>query len=144
MKGFLRRLRGVIGTGLTWAVGFVALGMGYAVLHGNPIRSPLSGDDVAAGFILGSTFAVILIFAERHRRLEDLSLPRIGLWGALAALLLTGGLELAVPGAMDWETVLFLSVFSGGLSSGSLALARRAEPKLLEGDDEPLPAIEGE
>ena len=88
-------------------------------------------------------FAVIVIVAERHRRLEDLSIPRIGLWGALAVLLLTGGLELAVSGAMDWVTVLTLSVIAGGLSSGTVALAKRSNTNLLEGDDD-LPALEGE
>jgi hypothetical protein len=95
--------------------------------------------NAAIGFVFGSVFAVIFGITERHRRLEDLSIPRMGLWGALTALLIVGGIQLGFLGTLHWETVLTLALFSGGLSSGSLALARRAEPKRLEeGEDPPL------
>ena len=144
MKGFLRRLRGIIGTALTWAVGFAFLGTVIGVLRGewDVILTVIPGN-ASVGFFFGSVFAVVLSFVERHRRLEDLSIPRIGLWGALTALLIVLGIQLSL-GTLAWEPLLILSVFSGGLSSGSLALARRAEPKLIEGDDEDLPALEGE
>jgi hypothetical protein len=117
--------------------------LGIAQGAGAAILTVLPGN-AFIGFIFGSVFAVVLSIAERHRRLEDLSIPRMGLWGALAALLVAGGVQLAFKGTLYWETLLILAVFSGGLSSGSLALARRAEPKLIEGDDEDLPALDGE
>jgi hypothetical protein len=94
------------------------------------------------GFIFGSVFAVVLSIVERRRRLEDLSIPRIGLWGAFTALLIVGGMQFFSVGTLYWEPVLILSLYSGALSSGSLALARRAEPKLIESEHDPLPALE--
>ena len=37
-----------------------------------------------------------------------------------------------------------LILSAGGFGAGTVALARRADTKLLEGDDEPLPALERE
>ena len=145
MKGFLRRLRGFVGTALTWAAGFAVFGALIGVTQGawDQILA-LIPSNAGVGFFFGSVFAVVLSITERHRRIEDLSIPRMGLWGALAASLVVGGIQLGFLGSLHWETLLILAVFSGGLSSGSLALAKRAETKLLEGDDEPLPALEGE
>ena len=142
MKQFLRRLRGIIGSGLTWAVGWVALGMGYSLFHGASILSAIPGN-ASVGFIFGSVFAVILSVAERHRRLEDLSIPRMGLWGALTALLIVGALQLGFQGTLHWD-LLSAALFTGTFSAGHVALAKRADTKLFEGDDEPLPALEGE
>jgi hypothetical protein len=133
MKGLLRRLRGIIGTGLTWAVGFAFLGTVPGVFQGewDVLLSVIPGN-ASVGFIFGSVFAVVLSIVERRRRLEDLSIPRIGLWGAFTALLIVGGMQFFSAGTLYWEPVLILSLYSGALSSGSLALARRAEPKLIE------------
>ena len=151
MKGFLRRLRGVIKTGLTWAVGCVAI-MAGVTAFGGWLQLPMAQWSVffsqipiyaAFGFIMGGAFAGILSLTERHRRLEDLSLRRVALWGALGGLVLVGGASLAYgpPNLVSW---LVMTSLSAGLASGSVALAKRAERKLIEGDDEPLPALEGE
>lgn len=145
MKGLLRRLRGIIGTGLTWAAGFAVFGVVLGILQGaGAAMLAVIPGNAFVGFIFGSVFAVVLSIAERHRRLEDLSLPRMGLWGALSALLIVGGIQLGFLGTLHWETVLTLALFSGGLSSGSLALARRAEPKQIHGEEDPLRISEGE
>ena len=143
MKNFLRRLRGVINTGLLWAAGSVAFFSVFEVLGGRS-GSLLIGIPFFAGFgfIMGSAFAGILSLAERHRSLEDLSLRRVALWGALGGLVFLGGATLVFrpPEAVSW---LILPLLTAGLGSGSVALAKRADTKLLEGDGD-LPALEGE
>ena len=95
------------------------------------------------GFIMGSGFAGILSLTERHKRLADLSLRRVALWGALGGLVFLGGFSLMFnpPNLMSW---LIMASLSAGLASGSVALAKRSDRNLIEGDDEPLPALEGE
>jgi len=140
MRGFLRRLRGIIGTGLTWAVGYFVLGVIYSVTTGGSILSAIPGN-TSVGFIFGSTFAVILSVAERHRKLEDLSLLRVALWGALVPLIIVGAMQLGFQGHLHWD-LLRGALVTGCFSSGSVALAKRSDTKLLE--DEALPALEGE
>ena len=92
---------------------------------------------------------------ERHRKSEDLSLRRIALWGVIAGFLVTGAFNLVYSGTVYWNSsMLFIALLSAGVSSGSVALAKRADKKLIEGDDdsvlslegndEALPALEGE
>ena len=154
MKGFLRRLRGVITTGLLWAVGSVAFFSVFEVLGGRTDSLLIAIPFYAGfGFIMGGAFAGILSLAERHRRLEDLSLWRVALWGALGGLVFLGVGTLAIrpPELVSW---LILPILTSGLGSGSVAIAKRAKTKLIEGeedprlsleeDDEPKPALEGE
>jgi hypothetical protein len=145
MRGFLRRLRGIIGTALTWAVGFVAFFGLTRILVGD--WSVLSASGIASlgivGFIMGSVFSGILILIEGRRSLLDLSLRRVALWGAAGGLVVLGAFTL-LSGTIAWDIWVGAVLATGGLSSGSVALAQRSEKKLLEGDQEPLPAIEGE
>ena len=149
MKRFLQRLRGIIGTGLTWAVGWAALwGLvlltfaGLGRLEGFDFWLILRAEFLVggAGFVAGSAFGVVLSILERHKKLEGLSLWRIALWGGL------GGLAFAaVFGAFHPVEVIALTVLGVGSATGTVALAKRGgEPKLIEGEDEPLPALEGE
>jgi len=154
MKGFLGRLRGVIKTGLLWAAFFVAY-FSFREILGGRAESLWIGIPFFAGFgfIMGGAFAGILSLTERHRTLQDLSLRRVALWGALGGLVFLGGAALVFrpPEPMGW---LVLPLLTAGLGSGSVALAKRADTKLiegddesalsLEGDDEPLPALEGD
>ena len=144
MKRFLRRLRGIIGTGLTWALGFAGFnslvllfqGRGEILLASIPVSALF-------GFVLGSGFAGILSLTERNRSLADLSLPRVGLWGAIGGSLVTVAFNLVFGGTVYWGVVLVVAALSAGFSSGSVALAKRADSKLIEGDEQPLPALEG-
>jgi hypothetical protein len=149
MKGLLKRLRGVIKTGLTWAIGWTGL---YGVaLSGFAVFGGVEGWELfgilgsffivsAVGFIAGSSFAAILSIVERRKRLEDLSLWRIAVWGGLGGILLA-----AVLGVDYMNPVGLFTVLGVGSATGTVALARRGDDTtLLEGDDEPLPALEGE
>ncbi len=98
MRKWVRRVRGAIGMGLTWAVawlglgavvGLVAFDLGAAGLVYNALAS------AAAGFLGGATFAVVLGLTEGRRRFDQLSLPRFAFWGTIGGALV-GGLQLLV------------------------------------------------
>jgi hypothetical protein len=95
------------------------------------------------GFVLGSGFASILSLTERNRTLGELSLPRVGLWGAIGGLLVTVAFNLVFGGTIYWGAVLTIAIFSAGFSSGSVALAKRDDATLIEGADEALLSLEG-
>ena len=156
MKIFLRRLRGVIKTGLTWAVGWAGSTTVFSVILGTPLSRMVgvAFNGAIFGFIAGGTFAVILSIAERRHSLADLSLRRVALWGGIGGIALILGFAPGFLGSgislQQMVTSYFIPLVLNGLlgagfAAGSVALARRgSEPKLIEGDDEPLPALEGE
>ena len=139
MKGWLRRIRGAVGMGLTWAVGWALVGVliGLSWSLGLPMEwfvevfdAPLPALAIP-GFFGGAVFSTVLGIAGRRRRFDELSLPRFGAWGAVGGLLL--GLPLLVAlspgeGAVIIGTLTLLSAVS---ASGSLALARMAEDREL-------------
>ena len=99
MKSWLRRARGAIGMGLTWAFGWAVagllIGVASVLLPGLPwdgffqvFDAPLPALAVP-GFFAGVFFSVVLGIAGRRRRFRELSLPRFAAWGALGGLLLT-------------------------------------------------------
>ena len=124
-----RRLRGMLGMGITWAVGWAII----MFLIGNIIQvvDPDSIDPgeepwrlalmvSVVGFISGSVFAMIFSSAERRKRIRDLSVLRSTLWGAL------GGAALPLLTTMP-DTVLFNTVPLGAIFAAStVAIARRA------------------
>ena len=126
--------------GLTWAAGYGVLGLIYSVLNPKPPRGVWESilhaipGNASIGFIFGSVFAVILSVAERHRRLEDLSLARVALWGALGPVLIIGTMQLVFWGNFQWDQMLKMALNTGGFSAGTVALARRGESRLLEGE----------
>lgn len=146
MKGFLRRLRGIIGTGLTWAFGWAGVTVALNLIGGVPLQffGDMAISGLIRGFIAGGAFAVILSVAERRHTLEDLSLRRVAVWGgigggflflAVMPVLLSMGFPVrGVLGPLVVNTLV-----GAGFASGSVALARRADdPMLTDGDDSPL------
>jgi hypothetical protein len=143
VSGGLRRIRGAIGMGLTWAAGWAPIGAVLgAVLHLVLPGSPLGLGSVMAlnavslaalGFVGGAVFSAILRVAEGRRRFDQLSLPRFAAWGAVGGLILGGaaatigmwgGGWLLGTGMMGAATIL------GAVSAaGSLALARGADDR---------------
>jgi hypothetical protein len=161
MKGFLRRLRGIIKTGLVWAVGwgglygaFLLVAWAFGAEAQWDLSLVLRGvvfNVGGKGFIAGSSFGVILSILERHKKLEALSFKRIALWGSLAGLVI-----IAKLGAISYlSPVIIYTVLGVGSATGTVALAKRASGRELpegdddsvlnlEGEDESLPALEGE
>lgn len=148
------RLRGTLGTGLTWAiawaVGGLAIGVSSVLFPFLPwerffavFDAPLPALAIP-GFVGGLLFSVVLRIAARRTRFADLSLPRFALWGALGGLLLTGvplaligldvlaGADASVGALARLAGVLALPFTALGAASaaGSLAIARRGSDQV--------------
>ena len=133
MRQWLRRIRGAIVVGLTWAIGWAFMG-GLMELLVDPdgriadIWPMVLG---IPGFFGGMLFSVVFALAERHRQFDEFSLPRFGGWGAVAGALL-GGIGIALFGLGPLIAVP-LSLLGAVSAAGSLALARKGEHRELPG-----------
>lgn len=140
MMKWLRRIRGAVGMGLTWALVWAPV----AVLIGLFVDPDGSMDEMwpaigaYPGFLGGVVFSIVLAVAARRRRLDDLSLSRVAAWGAGAGLLV-GVLPFTI-GEPTTERPLWLlatvvigtiTLLSAVSAAGSLALARRAGKRAL-------------
>jgi hypothetical protein len=159
MKKWLRRIRGAVGMGLTWAalwaLGGVLIGVASILLPGLPwdaffevFDAPLPAMAVP-GFVGGVLFSMVLGIAGRRHRFRDLSLLRFAAWGAVGGLLLIlfpfalvavglASTEGSHVGA--WQAIATISgpfiLLSAASASASLMLARKGE------DQESLEASE--
>ncbi len=143
MKRWLRRIRGAVGMGLTFAAAW--FGVGLIMLLGLLLVTGTTGADVpypigfgAFGFVVGVTFSGVLGLVAGRRRFDQMSLPRFAGSGAAGGFLLSAifvsAVALAVDPAFLSNLVVLGPVFAiGGASSaaGSLVLARRAEDRQL-------------
>ena len=128
MRTWLRRIRGAIGMGVTWAVAWSAAGAVTRWVFGVNTDAPLPLIFGLFGLIAGVVFSAVLSLTERRRRFDQMSLPRFAGWGALGGLLLSA--LFAKAGSLGWGDVLALAptlaVASAVCASGSLAMAKRA------------------
>ena len=149
MRIWLKRIRGTVGMGLTWAVGWALVGLLVGIASKllpflpwdaffRVFDAPLPALAIP-GFIGGALFSIVLGIAGRRRLLHELSLVQIGLWGALGGALLSlipaamAGLGLATVNESEWTVWRLtatigvpLTVLSALSASVSLALARKA------------------
>lgn len=94
MKKWLKHICGIVGMGLTWTVGCTLVGMLGVVVFYTLFPSIPDVFDVwipvfaYPGFFGGMIFSAILRIAEGGRRFDELSLPRIVVWGMVTGLLL--------------------------------------------------------
>ena len=132
MKRWLKRIRGAVGMGLTWAVAWAVVGaiFGSAVIGGTDAAMRLFEFGVS-GFIGGAFFSTVLGIAEGRRRFDQMSLPRFAAWGAVGGLLLSMFVFAAELGQTDLRFLMVLPLLGAGSAAGSLALARRAEDREL-------------
>jgi hypothetical protein len=95
---WLRRLRGALGTGFTWAFGWALTGIGIGVtslftsflpwdVFFRYFDAPLPALAVP-GFFGGVLYSMIVSIAGRQRRFEELTMARVARWGALGGFLL--------------------------------------------------------
>ena len=142
MKKWLRRIRGAVGMGLIWALVWapVAVLIGLFVDPDNSMDEMWPAIGAYPGFLGGVAFSVVLAIAARRRRLDELSIARVALWGAAAGLLV--GVLPFMIGEPATERPLWLlagvvigsiTLLSAVSAAGSLALARRAERRDLPG-----------
>ena len=106
LKNFLRRLRGIVGSAVTWAGGWFLCGLAFFFslglfetirrsrleLWGDPdtwLRLLQLGGSVAVvGAMTGGAFATYIVATSMHKRLQDLSPVRFAVGGGLVAGLL--------------------------------------------------------
>jgi len=128
MKKWLRRIRGAIGIGLTWAVAWFGAGLILLLVVGvGAADVPFPLFFGLLGFLAGATFSGVLGIVEGRRRFDQMSLPRFAGWGALGGLVLSGILVWAA--SLGGEFLVLGPVFAlagAGSAAGTLSLARRA------------------
>jgi hypothetical protein len=138
MRKWLRRVRGAMLMGLTWAVVWAPVGVliGMIVDPSGAMDEPWILVGAYPGFLGGVLFSTIFAIAARRRRLDELSLGRVGAWGALAGVML--GLIPFAIGTSNIPVWQLASILVGGTTLlcttsavASLALARRAEKQEL-------------
>ena len=130
MEEFLKRLRGVLGTAVTWGTVwgaiFAALVMVIWLVDPGSIDPGEKPYWIAAmgafyGLVTGTVFGVLLSLTEGGKSIRDLSLGRVALWGALAAAVY----PLLTP--VDNSMLMMLCPIGAVLAVGSVAAAKRAE-----------------
>ena len=149
MRKWLRRIRGAVGMGLTWAAGWSPIGAVIGLVMGVVFIGPgvglagvvarYVGLFATLGFFGGAIFSTVLRITEGRRRFDELSLPRFAAWGGLGGFLLgvlaiTGGI-LGLGGLTPVTAIVAgaATLLGAGSAAGSLALARRAhDQELLE------------
>lgn len=128
MRKWLRRVRGAVRMGLTWGAVWSAAGLVPRWLFGFNADVPFPIVFGVLGFIAGVTFAGLLVLTERHRRFDQMSLPRFAAWGAVGGLLLSA--VFAKSASLGMGDVLAIvptfALASGACAAASLAIARRA------------------
>lgn len=149
LSGLLRRLRGLTGVGLTWGTlwGTIGAGIGFVLGTLDPFLWQISNPIIdwavgmaAYGFVSGVGFGTLLSLGEGSKRLRELSLKRVALWGILGSAAVpllflpffeAGTSILDILGAMGVTAML-----GGSFAPGAIAIARRAE--LAAGEDTEL------
>ena len=154
MKKWLKRVRGAVGMGLTWAAAWsglgAMLGLAYGIISGGGLAVSFVSGIVAfsvIGFIGGSAFSAVLGLAEGHRTFAKMSLSRFAGWGAVGGLLLFMPLFMVFGEGIWLGTVVMAGVVAligAGSAAGSLALARRADDGDLLKAHEGVRLIDGE
>ena len=128
MRKWLRRIRGAIGMGFTWAAAWFAAGLVPRWVFGFNADVPFPLVFGVLGFIAGVIFSGLLMLTEGRRGFDQMTLSRFAAWGAVGGLLLSAIFTRAA--SLGWGDVLAIAptfaVACAICASGSLALARRA------------------
>jgi hypothetical protein len=128
MPKWLRRIRGAIGMGFTWAAAWGAAGLVPRWVFGFNADAPFPLVFGVFGFFAGIIFSGLLMLAEGRRRFDQMSLSRFAGWGATSGLLLAA--LFAKAASLGWGELLVVAptfaLACAICASGSLAVARRA------------------
>ncbi len=141
MKKLYRRIRGLLGMGVTWGglwagIGAVVGGVLGALspdlwVWGNPILEWAFGMGLY-GLVSGMGFGALLSLGEGRKTVLDLSLPRVAIWGALGSVAvpvlfgLLGAFGAGTTAVDIVQAMVLTGVLGGTFAPGSVALARRA------------------
>lgn len=136
MSKWLRKLRGALGLGLTWAFAWFAAGMALLLVVGPDAADvPFPLGFGFLGFLAGVTFSVVLGVTEGRRRFDEMSIPRFALWGGVGGVGLSVVFSLVAGLGITMPLVLgpVFGLAGAACAAGTLALARMAEgPGALE------------
>lgn len=144
MAGWPRIIRGMVRTGLTFAVGVGAVtsivGSIITLVTHSSFRElfQMVGKFWVVGFLLGVVFSGFLAAAARSRWLARLSIPRVASLGAAAGLLYFALIGVNARG--HWSAadaslnLVTLLVLGGGSAAAVLVLARRGSAELRPGE----------
>ena len=135
MKKWLRRIRGGILMGLTWAILWMPAGLliGAIVDPDGAMDEPWIAVGTIPGFLAGVAFSIVLGIAASRRRLDELSVARVGRWGAAAGLLIgslpfvIGDYSPNVPRVLPFVILGSITLLSAVSAAASLMLARKSE-----------------
>jgi hypothetical protein len=141
MKKWLRRIRGAVLMGLTWALAWLPVGLliGMILDPDGSMDEPWVLVGTLPGFLAGVVFSAVLGIAAARRKLDELSVAKVGGWGAVAGLLI-GSLPFVLgdqgPDAkrvwlLPVVVISSITLLSAVSAAGSLVLARKSERREL-------------
>lgn len=161
MNKWLKRIRGGVGMGLTWAlawaIGGLLIGVSSILLPGLPwdaffevFDAPLPALAIP-GFFAGVFFSTVLGVAARRRRFSGLSLPAFAAWGALGGVLVTllpfalvavGLASREGSTVSTWQILTVITMpfvlFGAASATATLVLARIAEKRESRATDDDI------
>jgi hypothetical protein len=141
MHTVFRRLRGALGTALTWSVAWVPMGVVLqaaqrredGAFHGLHFNVLDSATWAIAGAVGGLVFSM-LTATDGRRTLQQISLKRSAIWGAFSAiaipLAMVGAPLVLSDGGISWwfvEKAASFGVAGAITAAGMVWLARRAQ-----------------
>jgi hypothetical protein len=130
MNALLRKLRGVIGIGLTWGILWALIGATLGLIMRITVPGSIDpGENELVmgamtgfvGVVSGVGFGILLSFAESRKTILDLSLGRVAIWGLL------GSAALPLLTGMQNKLVLITCPLGAAFAMASVSIARRAE-----------------
>ncbi len=144
MPRWLRVIRGMIGTGLTFSAGVGVVGSMVAGLvwllagsEGGREMIELVVKSSIWAFPIGVAFSGFLAITAHGRSFDKRSLPRVAALGVGSGLLLFGVLAMNAWQAWSVTTAIvnatIFVVLGGGSATATLMLARRGRPALKSG-----------
>ena len=162
MRPILRKLRGALGTALTWAVGWAVLGFSFftfaSVMASLPDEFPFWEYALSVAFtwalnglVGGALFSGALAIIHRRRTLGELKPAWVGLWGGLAGVLISmpliasvvaAGPDLGVGTLETAGMIVFGASVYGGIgaatAAGTVLLAQKGTKEIESSDPDQL------
>ena len=147
MNRIVRRLRGLLGVGVTWGALWSVIGAGVGLVLGIVAPEMWGWTDRffewtigmgLYGLVSGVGFGSLLALREGRRTMFEVSLRRTAIWGVMGSAAVP--LMFAALGAFEAGTtiaevlgaILVTAVLGGTFAPAAIAVARRAELRAVE------------